>query len=171
MKSILILGGAKCVWEDVESLGAWEHDVAAVNDIGAKWSGPLAFWASLHPRKFKHWEKQRRLNGYPNGYVKYSHKYGRPMVDYVHKDWGGSSGLFAVKIARLLAYDNIILAGMPMESDQSHYFNKSQEWVDAVKYRDAWVKREEEIKPFVSSCSGWTRRFLGGPNMEKAFLK
>jgi hypothetical protein len=91
------------------------------------------------------------------------------MVDYVHKDWGGSSGLFAVKIARLLAYDNIILAGMPMESDQSHYFNKHQEWVDAEKYRNAWVKREEEISPFVFSCSGWTKRLLGGPNIKKLF--
>ena len=166
MKSILILGGAKCVWEDVDSLKEWEHGVAAVNDIGSQWPGKLAFWATLHPRKFKHWEKQRRLNGYPNGYVKYSHKYGRPMTDYVYPDWGGSSGLFAIKIARLLAYDNIILAGIPMESDQAHFFNKSQEWLDAEKYRKAWISREAEIKPFVSSCSGWTRRLLGGPNMK-----
>jgi hypothetical protein len=88
------------------------------------------------------------------------------MTDFVYSDWGGSSGLFAIKIARLLAYDNIILAGIPMESDQAHFFNKSQEWLDAEKYRKAWISREAEIKPFVSSCSGWTRRLLGGPAMK-----
>jgi len=67
MKQILILGGAKCVWDDVKSLSPWEHPVAAVNDVGAMWQGSLLFWASLHPRKFKQWEPRRKANGFPAG--------------------------------------------------------------------------------------------------------
>jgi len=164
MKSILILGGAKCVWEDVGSLGQWPKTVvvAAVNDVGAQWPGPLIFWASLHPRKFKKWEKARRLNGYPPGYEKWSHKYNKPMTDRTLPDWGGSSGLFACKIALRLGYEQIVIAGIPMEKAEGHFFN-SKDWNDCDKYRNKWNKRLDEIKPFVRSCSGWTNRLLGGP--------
>ena len=167
MKSILILGGARCVWKDVESLGQWPTtvDVAAVNDVGAKWPGHLTFWASLHPRKFKSWEKLRTLNGHPLGYEKYSHKYGRPMVDNVISDgWKGSSGLYAIKIALLLGYDQIVLAGIPMEAAEGHFFN-DKDWEDCNNYREGWANNLEKIKDSVRSCSGWTQRLLGKPEI------
>ena len=163
MKSILILGGAKCVWNDIKSLGEWNHDVAAANDIGAKWPTELAFWVSLHPRKLKKLEDIRAKAGFPAGYVKYGNKYGRPMVDWVDVDWGGSSGLFAVKIALTLKYDRIILAGIPMEAAEGHFFNKKEEWAQCNQYRKGWERHLKELKPYVRSCSGWTQRLLGGP--------
>ena len=137
-------------------------DVAAVNDVGAKWPGQLVFWASLHPRKLKKWEQQRIRNGHPSGYVKYGNKYGRPLVDWVIPDWGGSSGLYAVKIALSLEYNQIVLAGIPMEASEGHFFN-DEEWAQCNQYRDAWVRHLHEIQPYVRSCSGWTQRLLGGP--------
>ena len=125
MNSLLILGGARCVWNDVASLGVFDHDVAAVNDIGGRWEGPLVFWATLHPRKLARWEKDRKDMGYPEGYVRYSNKMGKPKIDKTLDGWGGSSGLFAVKVALHLGYENIILAGIPMETNQGHYFNNS----------------------------------------------
>lgn len=168
MKSILILGGAGCVWKDIASLGDWpaQIDVAAANDVGSKWPGHLVFWVSLHPRKFAKWEMLRRNNGFPDGYVKYGNKFGRPMVDWVIPDWGGSSGLYAVKIALSLEYDNIVLAGIPMEASEGHYFN-SEEWKQCDQYRNAWERHLDEIKPYVKSCSGWTKRLLGGPDFQK----
>lgn len=165
-KSILILGGARCVWQDVASLGQWpaQVDVAAVNDVGAKWPGQLVFWASLHPKKFKKWEMLRKLNGHPAGYEKYGNKFGRPMVDWVVPDWGGSSGLYAVKIALKLEYDQIVIAGIPMEASQGHFFNQ-KDWEQCNQYRAAWEKHIKEIKPFVRSCSGWTKNLLGIPEI------
>jgi hypothetical protein len=162
-RQILILGGAKCVWSDIESLGdAIPSDVAAVNDIGAHWPGPLVFWASLHPRKLPPWEKQRRNNNYPNGYIRYGNKHGLPLCDKVIADWGGSSGLFAVKVALELGYEDIILAGIPMQAEAGHFFNKA-EWAECTRYRAAWIKRQKWLSQFVSSCSGWTRDLLGAP--------
>ena len=163
-KPLLILGGAKCVWDDIKSLGDWANnvDVAACNDIGMKWPGQLAYWVSLHPKKFKHWEDHRLRNGHPPGYVKYGNKYGRPTVDWVDVDWGGSSGLFAVKIGLTLKYDYIVLAGIPMEQKEGHYFDK-KEWTECDRYRAAWERHLKQIKPYVRSCSGWTQRLLGGP--------
>ena len=169
MKSILILGGARCVWGDVGSLGQWpaKVDVAAVNDVGAQWPGSLIFWASLHPRKLKKWEKLRKNKGHPDGYEKYGNKYGRPMVDHIVEDWGGSSGLFAVKIALLLGYEQIVLAGIPMEAAEGHYFN-NKDWKQCDQYRAGWGRHETEIKPYVRSCSGWTMRLLGAPDIQCA---
>jgi len=164
MKQILILGGAKCVWDDVKSLSPWEHPVAAVNDVGAMWQGSLLFWASLHPRKFKQWEPRRKANGFPAGYIKYGNKYGKPMIDRISADWGGSSGLFAIKIALELGFDQIIIAGVPMEAEQGHFFDKAQ-WTACNQYRAAWERHLNDIKPFVRSCSGWTKRLLGGPDL------
>ena len=163
MTKLLILGGAKCVWDDIASLGIWEHEVAAVNDIGARWKGPLVFWVSLHPRKLKDWETRRIKNGYPQGYVKYSNRSGYPMVDFVIEDWGGSSGLYAIKIALQLGYKDIIIAGMPMDAEQAHYFSKSKKWKEADGYRKAWLEKYDLIAPYVKSCSGWTKELLGGP--------
>ena len=164
MKPILILGGAKCVWKDAESLGEWIHPVAAVNDVGAQWKGKLLFWASLHPRKFQIWERQRQRNNYPAGYVKYGNKHGKPLIDYLVQDWGGSSGLFAVKIALSLGFDKIILAGVPMEAAEGHFFDK-KEWTACNQYRAAWERHLKDIQPYVRSCSGWTKRLLGGPDL------
>lgn len=162
MKPILILGGAGCVWDDVKSLGDWPHPVAAVNDVGARWPGKLTFWASLHPRKFKQWERDRELAGHPSGYAKYANTCGRPLVDYVVADWGGSSGLFAVKIALDLGFDRVVLAGIPMEAADGHFFDKAK-WAECEKYKKGWLKHQKAIAPYVRSCSGWTKALLGGP--------
>ena len=165
-RQILILGGARCVWKDIESLAdCMPDDIAAVNDIGSHWPGRLVFWASLHPRKLPHWEKQRTVHKYVNGYIRYGNKYGFPLVDKVVPDWGGSSGLFAVKIALDLGYEDIILAGIPMEAEAGHFFNK-QQWAECNRYRAAWVKRPW-LSKFVRSCSGWTREILGAPDCQK----
>lgn len=167
-KSILILGGARCVWEDVASLGQWPAhvDVAAVNDVGAKWPGHLRFWASLHPKKFKKWEMLRKNNGHPSGYEKYGNKFGKPMIDWVVPDWGGSSGLYAVKISLSLGYDKIVLAGIPMDPKEKHFFSE-KDWEACFqhRFREAWERHIDDIKPFVRSCSGWTRNLLGGPEI------
>ena len=162
-KKILILGGAKCVWADIQSLGEWNYDMAAVNDVGARIDRPLIFWASLHPKKLKKWEERRRKNGFPAGHIKYSNRQGKPLVDITMKDWGGSSGLFAIQVALALGYTEIIIAGIPMDAEQTHYFNKKKEWKEAMHYRTAWVEHKAELIPFVRSCSGWTRELLGGP--------
>src|SRR5688572_6460764 len=56
----LLLGGADCVWDDVNALesmlgSTWPGIVIAVNDIGAMWPRRLDHWCSLHMENMN-WE-------------------------------------------------------------------------------------------------------------------
>ena len=157
----LVLGGAKSVWQDAErALEMAEFDaVIATNDAGARWSGRLDHWCTLHREKLPRWEKERRLRGYPGGYVRWGHAADK-RVDRVTTDWRGSSGLFAVKVAIELGYSRIVLAGVPMAADGAHFFS-DEAWTAARGYLSAWNVRAKEMAGRVRSMSGWTARLLG----------
>jgi hypothetical protein len=75
----------------------------------------------------------------------------------------GSSGLFAVKAAlEVLGADRVVLAGVPMSTDQRH-FNKGEPWAKGAPYLDAWRIALPFIRDRVRSLSGFTRDLLGAP--------
>jgi hypothetical protein len=151
---VLIVGGADCVWDDLAMVGDWPHDICAINDIGQKLPR-VTHWVTLHPRE---WEIHQR-RAIATGYTRWSHH--EPCDKIFTPPGKGSSGLYAVRVMMHLGYTQIILAGVPME--QRPHFNKERDWADCDKYKKAWTDDLDEIKPFVRSCSGWTRRLLGGP--------
>ena len=59
----LILGGADCVWDDLEAVGRLcdvpSAVVLAVNDVGYAYPGRVDHWCSLHPENFERWEAKR----------------------------------------------------------------------------------------------------------------
>ena len=56
----LVLGGASCLWKDLQALGEmldgrWPYMVLAVNDSGWAYRFPIDHWVSLHCEKFEVW--------------------------------------------------------------------------------------------------------------------
>ena len=76
---------------------------------------------------------------------------------------GGTSGLLAVHVALGLGYDNIILAGIPMDNDSRFYDPPGPKSYGAESNRDWWIKSLPLMNGKVRSCSGWTRSLLGEP--------
>jgi hypothetical protein len=81
------------------------------------------------------------------------------------RDWGGSSGLLMVKIARELHFKHIILCGIPMTVEAGHIVRKVQ-WNAAHGFRRGWMRHLHELKPFVRSYAGWTFELFGRPDRE-----
>jgi hypothetical protein len=78
---------------------------------------------------------------------------------------GGSSGLFALKVALVdLGYDRAVLCGIPMDT-QKHFFG-GDDWRSATSHRLGWEQAFPVIKDKVRSLSGYTERKFGRPTVE-----
>lgn len=186
MTTCLILGGAACVWDDIAAYTGPVDGVVACNDIGADWPGELDAWVSLHPEKFRTagWVAKREANGFPRakrlfGYCtsvdRMRDEFRTPGLERLATDktkelGSGSSGLFAAEVALdELGFDNGVLCGVPL-SKMPHYFDEA-DWDQNRRFSKRWLKLPDDFKARLGSMSGWTREFLGGPDMEKATRK
>lgn len=173
----LILGGAACVWTDVEAaldLGEYQA-VIACNDVMAVWPGKLDALVTLHPEKAGFWLERRRRNGFPDpariaGHTN-SLSSGRippcvkEFVEYRFpgQEASGSSGLFAVKYALMdIGVERAVLCGVPMSVDEAHFYD-ARPWGGAIRHRKGWEESWEHTKHRVRSMSGWTMSMLGRP--------
>lgn len=171
MRVALVLGGASCVWDDAAAAMPFcEPDaVYAANDIGARWAGLLAVWATLHPEKMAGWRAERAGRGFPEAIEHVGHEMGNPGIDraanylWPGMNASGSSGLFAVKVALEAGFDRIILAGVPMQAAGAHFFNPA-EWAEVGSFTEAWRIALPRIQGRVKSMSGWTAELLGRPD-------
>jgi hypothetical protein len=161
-----VLGGASCVFDDAKlALGLFTPDaVFAINDMIARWPERVDYVVTLHPEKLAGWLRQRKKAGYGMHFQTWAHarKPNSLPVDRVTPDWGGSSGLFACKVALEEGFDKIVLAGVPMTVRDKH-FVRNKEWSAATGYLAAWKKRHPLLKDNVRSMSGFTRDLLGEP--------
>lgn len=158
----IVLGGAETVWEDFAALGM-DGCVFAVNAAIPAHTGRIEHACTLHAENLGRWCRDRERAGRNMDFDRWTHKAktGCGPVN-VRSDWGGSSGLFAVKIARELGFERIVLCGVPM--DARLHFDRPGEWPDCHHYRRHWLRMKDEISPFVRSMSGWTRELLGSPD-------
>lgn len=162
MRSAIILGGARCVFEDAEqALEMFQPDVTiAVNDIASQWPGPVDHVVTLHPDKFA----AKAIAAHPEAVV-WSHVL-KSGAHKQTKDWGGSSGLLAVKVAIVhLDLEKIVLAGVPMDI-QPNFTREHKEWRQAKSYWRGWRRHNQDIAPYVRSMSGVTRQQLGEPTLQ-----
>lgn len=173
----LIIGGAACVWSDLEKaqeFGPFDA-VFAINDMLAHYPGPVDFAVSLHPENFAQWLGDRAARGFPAPQTVIAHKGNtqetRPrrydvdeLIDYrwPGMEISGSSGLFAVKIAIDKGFDRIILAGVPMDPAQPHFFDAGN-WTPADTFWPMWVSMLGRYGAQTRSMSGRTRALLGNP--------
>jgi hypothetical protein len=119
---------------------------------------------TLHPDNLVGWLSRREAAGRARPAVLWAHR-GYANVDQWTRDWLGSVGLFAVKIAREEQYRKIICCGVPMEPEGLH-FKRQIPWVNAHGFRRSWLSHIRELAPFVRSMSGWTQEILGAPTLE-----
>lgn len=87
-----------------------------------------------------------------------------PMVDHVWEaPLTGTSSLFATKIMLALGYDEVLLAGCPLD-DSGRYYDAP--WNKGCDLNPMSLKEWEEFLPIfngrVKSMSGRTRELLGG---------
>jgi len=181
MTVALVLGGARCVYGDVEAALALGHfdGVVACNDITTRWPGPLAAAVSKHPERWAGWLKQRADAGRAPPARIFAHlevrnatpKALRHVTDFTEfrfpgQTGTGSSGLFALKVALDdLGFDKAVLCGVPMSADRGH-FAYGPTWPDAIHYQPAWREALPAIQDRARSLSGWTRNLLGAPTKD-----
>ena len=124
--NMLILGGGRCVWEDY--FAAREimptSYVMGVNDIAGQFKIEKMHHAvSLHGRVLPAIRGLRLEKGCCETICTHS-DYPGAGITFVWKmqNSGGTSGLFALKIALALGCKKIILCGIPMDGS-GHYFD------------------------------------------------
>lgn len=170
MPVALVLGGARCVWSDLERARALTAGldciIVAVNDAGCEFKGDIDGWASFHPEKLPDWQGKRALRGLNTDYRTFVHKAnGWVKAEIAPLEWSGSSGLYAAQVAvRNMGAVGVILCGVPMEAGGGH-IARSGDWPLAEKYRPAFEAAKEAGLP-VRSMSGWSAGLFGEPDQE-----
>jgi hypothetical protein len=166
----IIVGGAECWQHDLEQarrlLDGCRIKYFFVNDQIKTFPEP-GVACTLHPDKLNGhiaWLTVRRNAGLPEPEQIWAHRRHAAVThDTASIDWSGSSGLFAVQVARQEGYKKIIAVGVPMTVDDSH-FERHQKWQSAIKFREGWTRHRNEIKPYFRSMSGWTAEQFGQPD-------
>lgn len=153
MKKLLIVGSARCLWDDLKALGSWDHDIMVINEAGCFFHRPFQHWASLHPEMFRFspyiYPRTERSEGVTRYLPRFDCQYHtqRPDLEATlplrvwpdsHK--GGDSGLFALYVGLGLGYAEIVLAGVPQDGNRHFY--------------DAPYEEDEEFK------ANWCRHYL-----------
>lgn len=180
LKSCVVLGGAACVWDDLETakeFGPFDATIA-INDMLAHYQGEIDFAVSLHPEKYTEWMAGRDAKGYsrPKAFVAHdgNTQMGRNnpfpvdiVMDYRWPGMGGSgsSGLFAVKVAIEQGFDRIVLCGVPMDGAQPHFFDNIA-WTEVNAFTEAWGVARPFIQDVTRSMSGQTKEWLGYPTRD-----
>lgn len=170
-KPAFVLGGAECVWDDLESARAISSPdiVCCINDIGVDYIGDIDYWVSYHADKLVIWVNKRKKLGLTPARELWT---GNVRTRFLpanikkFKNTGGSSGLLAT---RLLLDESdathIILCGVPLNPDMPHYHNAKnrQPWKDGRTYQKHWIEQKASLSKRVKSMSGWTAELLGTP--------
>lgn len=145
-KSLLIVAGGRCVWDDLERADPFGWDVMVVNDIGMHLPCEIRHWFSMHGDQIPTWITARgfRYKNYDSRLV--THSVHHPSHTKYVWPWPGhgTSGLNAVYTGLGLGYDKIMVAGMPLD-DSGHYFDPPDD-SRLLKYeqKPAWTNFNQE---------------------------
>lgn len=136
-----------------------------VNDQIASMPLAGAHGVTLHPAKLGAWLTTREAAGLPPLAAVWCWKGATPGVTCVIADWGGSSGLLAVRAALKSGHTRVILCGVPMTASGGHFLRR-RSWQHAVGFQKGWLQHRGDLAPFVRSMSGWTQATFGTPTRE-----
>jgi hypothetical protein len=167
----VVVGGAEGVWAEVEEARALcaaagaQPEFIVVNDMIATFPGECVV-ASLHPDKIPAWLSLRRSGHHPDPKEVWAHnrRANHPFITHTTKDWGGSSGLFAAKVAIERGASHVLLCGVPMEVARNHFVRKTR-WVACQAFWRAWGTHKADLGR-VRSLSGATGDLLGRPGVD-----
>lgn len=173
-KSVVVVGDAACVWEDLERFGCKsgngvarpDWDFFTVNGITALFPGKIEHCYSNSPMVIRRYVRSRR-DDYKSefGYPRFIHSRDT-TADYAwpwHGD--GTSGLGAVLCAVFMGYGRIVLAGMPLD-DQPHNgeppWRKTRFTTEVERADTHWPNAINlAFDGKVTSLSGRTAQWLG----------
>lgn len=163
-KRAIVLGSADTLQSDLDSIGNMQEGAAiiVVNYTGFKYPIHADYWVTLHPECWKDWPQMRKDAGYNMDFksIGYNSQNKTPEgMDRGSSDWGGMSGLFAVKCAFEEGFEEVILCGVPMT--ETPYFWGNELHYKILPYRAGWEKHIDKLKGRVYSQSGWTKELLG----------
>lgn len=170
--SLIILGGARCVWDDYNDAPSKGNDIMAVGHVGLFCPEPIKYIASMHREVLPSLQELRwhicRIRWHR---AERPETHGWSGVEFfgVDKSWydndfpvsprGGSSGMFAALIGLYLGYDEIVLCGCPAD-ETGNFYDVDCVNDDFRNKRKVWtgVPRKK-----IRSMSGWTRDHFGAP--------
>ena len=180
---LIIVGSARCVWDDLLDLSPVECDVMCINDMIMYYPGDIHHICSLdEPMLIKWWEARRPPYKKQFPLVPRMHTR-REMVESPKnvECWpfsgGGTSGLFACFVGLGLGYDEITLCGIPIDNS-GHFWEApwgKTNFQRELVTRNGAMKRRGDSRSFwanaaadhfdgrVKSMSGVTRDLLGAP--------
>lgn len=167
--TLLIVGGAKCVWDDWMNITVENYDIMAINYTALFLGVPIHHIFSMHANilgPLRRFFYQDMGMGKKQPLMPVTHSC--DSYDGVDEVWkfnlnGGSSGCYAAAVGVALGYDKIILCGCPADNTGNFY---DPPWQDGFfkKCRPVWeFANEKYYEGKVFSMSGWTRKLLGGP--------
>ncbi len=181
MALALVIGCSRDAWLEAwqaKQLGKFDM-VYCVKLAGVFFAEPRRFsWVTLHPEWMDGYEKQRAEQGFhgdyeiiapPPGEVGEHGKKGnitrRVSYRYDGMNSSASSGGYAAKIALDDGYDKVVLAGVPMRQEDSH-FTRGKPWLQRDSFMNGFLLSLPHFKGKVKSMSGWTMEQLGAPTAE-----
>lgn len=171
----VVMGCGWTIWDDLANVKDLDKiGVIAINNMILHHKGRVHHGVSMHPEEPPLW---RALRPYYKGESSWVHchsyqKHGKPGLvenDYIwgtlEGGMGGTSGILAPLIGLALGYDEIILAGVPLDGG-GHFYDKPGTTLNIfnsqhIKYE--WEKAKPYFAGRVTSLSGWTKDFLGAP--------
>lgn len=166
----VVIGGAEGVWDEWRQAKQMCEEAGArpitfvVNDSIPLFPDHIDHAVTLHPDKYeREWCGARAAHHRAAAGTVWAHRRHK-VVNKDTPDWGGSSGLFAIKIAMELGHSKILLCGVPMTVEGSHVIRKAP-WRACDQFRKAWERHRREITPCVRSFSGWTKINFGSPSV------
>jgi len=172
----LVLGTARSVWWDVYALPYFtraQPDIIAINGMVLFFKDRIHHAVSMHPPELDYWRKLRKLYQGRDETPFLTHSYRAPadceppdVVWDMPSGINGTSGLLAVMVGLALGYNEIILAGVPMDGQGHIYDPPGNETADLLHehLELEWKKiAKEYFQGRVRSMSGRTREWLGEP--------
>lgn len=168
----LLIGGGRCVWDDLAQVVGMAGTRACVNDIVQHYAGRVDHLITLHPEYVPGWLAYRLGHCLGEGHRPRVHSQkSAPGVDDV---WpgaivGGTSGLAGAYVLLMLGFDPIVLAGIPMDGT-GHYFDPPYRGTPELvedHVTITWQQGIDIMAGRVTSLSGNTRKWLGAPTWLK----
>lgn len=186
--TMLVVGCGRTMWADLDRWTKGCTCLRGFHTLAINNAIPFIPWeiqhvASYHATFLPHWLEIRRLMVKVKEPHIQSHKSVGQPADCPGWTWdfdpgGGTSGLFAARIALAMGYRRVVLAGVPLD-DQGRwhdppFFNNEQTetMLSNANYlqRTLWLEwsraRDECFQGRVKSLSGRTKQWLGEPDYE-----
>ena len=173
-KPIIIMGGAKCVWDDLKKAKKLieKHDLAAVNDIGVHYPERIHHWLSLE-RRISEWYEQRNNNHHPMDVLVHVYYHDRLLDHKRHINYFWKmekspimSGVFGPIALKALGYKRIILAGIPSDKQPRFFDPPDKDYHPWKCSQGSWLNHKDYFDDTLRSMSGFTKEVFGEPTKE-----